>query len=99
MKLTPAEKLADDTNWTRFVAECGTAVELTEERRVRFIRQIQADALRFSAQQARNLNDGHDWPISRILDHQANQLHPLPEKSNPLDKLEIHPPNPKSPNC
>lgn len=37
-------------------------------------RQCQADALRHAAELARKLNDGHDWPISRILEAEAAQL-------------------------
>ncbi len=38
------------------------------------ITTIQADALRHAAAEARKLNDGHDWPISRLLEAEAARI-------------------------
>ncbi len=57
-----------------------SAEEFADKRRdlwngdVPFIRAVQADALRHAADEARKLNDGHDWPISRLLEAQAERL-------------------------
>ncbi len=36
--------------------------------------RVKADALRHAAETARDINDGHDWPVSRVLDAEANRL-------------------------
>jgi len=71
MNLEPAE------NFATFLAPvCAMDLEQIEE----FVRQIQANALRFSATFVLASPDDCCC-TSDALDKMANQLHPLPEKS------------------
>ncbi len=38
------------------------------------VKAVQANVFKFAAEEARKMNDGYDWPISRLLDEQAEKL-------------------------
>lgn len=48
----------------------------SREAAVLFIEEIQKDALRHARMLALELNDHHEWPVTRILDNAINHLPP-----------------------
>lgn len=77
MNLTPAETW----NETNLCQIARSREETTHQSRLRFIRQIQADALRAALQHLINVNPYSSYGIVglREIREKANQLHPIRE--------------------